>query len=142
MRYYLDTNILVFLSTKRVQDEFTAEVLDIVSGYTDILLASTACVQEFIHLLQIEKFTPRYLREGLCAENVIEWLKTCNVEIVPVTEKHLQTYAALPMYADHRDPNDRIIVAQAIADHVPLISSDRKFNHYVKSGLDFIFNER
>ena len=36
----------------------------------------------------------------------------------------------------------RIIMAQAITDHVPLISSDRKFTHYVKSGLNFIFNER
>ena len=142
MRYYLDTNILVFLSTRQSDDSLSAEVLEIVFGYSDILLTSMACIQEFIHLLKIEKFPPRYLREGLCAENVIEWLKTCNVTIVPITEKHLQTYAALPLYSDHRDPNDRIIVAQAITDQVPLISSDRKFTHYVKSGLNFIFNER
>lgn len=63
MRYYLDTNILVFLSTRQSDDSLSAEVLEIVFGYSDILLTSMACVQEFIHLLQIEKFPPRYLRE-------------------------------------------------------------------------------
>ncbi len=46
------------------------------------------------------------------------------------------------MFDDHRDPNDRLIVAQAISDRVPLISSDRKFERYRNYGLDFMFNER
>lgn len=142
MRYYLDTNILVFLSTRKDEDCLSAEVLEIVFGYSDILMTSTECVQEFIHLLQINKFPSHYLRNELNAENVIGWLKTLNIDIIPVSEKHLQTYAALPLYDDHRDPNDRLIVAQAITDQIPLISSDRKLSRYVKNGLNFIFNER
>lgn len=46
------------------------------------------------------------------------------------------------LYDDHRDPNDRLIIAQAISDQIPLISSDRKFSRYERYGLDFIFNER
>lgn len=60
----------------------------------------------------------------------------------PLTERHLDTLAALPLYDDHHDPNDRLIIAQAIADRVPLVSSDQKFARYVRHGLDFIFNER
>ncbi len=143
MRYYLDTNIFVFLSYPKGMSELSAEVMDIVTGYTDILLTSTVVVQELIHLYQIGKLPLRTKSDVTSAEEVLAWLHdTLNVTIVPVTEKHLQTYAALPLYSDHRDPNDRIIVAQAITDHVPLISSDRKFTHYVKSGLNFIFNER
>ncbi len=35
-----------------------------------------------------------------------------------------------------------MIIAQAISDKIPLVSSDHKFGRYVKFGLDFIFNER
>ena len=41
-----------------------------------------------------------------------------------------------------QDPGDRIIIAQAIADHVSLVSSDRKFNRYKKNGLEFLYNKR
>ena len=61
---------------------------------------------------------------------------------VPVTEKHLDDYEALPMYEDHRDPNDRLIIAQAISDRTALISSDHKFKLYEKYGLEFFFNKR
>jgi PIN domain nuclease of toxin-antitoxin system len=64
------------------------------------------------------------------------------IEVIPVTVKNLKEYAKLPMLGDHRDPNDRLIIAQAISDRVPLISSDRKFAQYARYGLDFIFNER
>lgn len=48
----------------------------------------------------------------------------------------------LPMYENHRDPNDRLIIAQAMSDKISLVSSDRKFEQYTKYGLDFIFNRR
>ena len=43
---------------------------------------------------------------------------------------------------DHRDPNDRLIIAQAISDRATLISSDRKFDRYERYGLQFMFNKR
>ncbi len=40
----------------------------------------------------------------------------------------------------HRDPNDRLIIAQAITEKMPLISNDTKFPKYTRFGLDFIPN--
>ena len=40
----------------------------------------------------------------------------------------------------HTDPFDRMIIAQAIAEKIPLISSDQKFSKYKKIGLDLIKN--
>jgi len=56
--------------------------------------------------------------------------------------EHLETLSCLPFYPDHRDPFDRVIIAQAITEKIPIISSDRKFHNYVKHGLDFVFNKR
>lgn len=48
----------------------------------------------------------------------------------------------LPFFDDHKAPNDRLIIGQAISDKTILISSDHKFERYVKYGLNFIFNKR
>ena len=64
------------------------------------------------------------------------------IDIVPVNRLHLLQYAALEAVAGHKDPNDHIIIAQAISDKIPMISSDRMFKEYVRQGLEFVFNKR
>ncbi len=70
------------------------------------------------------------------------WLADLGIDIVPVTVRHLHQLARLPLSDDHRDPNDRLIIAQAISDRTPLVSSDRKFYKYERYGLELVFNER
>ena len=41
-----------------------------------------------------------------------------------------------------RDTTDHLIIAHAITEHLPLISSDGKFDFYCNQGLDFIFNKK
>jgi PIN domain nuclease of toxin-antitoxin system len=43
---------------------------------------------------------------------------------------HVDTYAKLPVYEDHRDPFDRMLIAQAMSEDLTLISSDRRFREY------------
>ena len=77
------------------------------------------------------------------AQGIIAGLKDAGIEIVPFTEKHLSTYAGLDIDSTkNKDPNDHIIVAQAISDKIPLISSDQDFKNYTSQGLDFIFNKK
>jgi PIN domain nuclease of toxin-antitoxin system len=69
--------------------------------------------------------------------SIDEW----NITIKYVTKEHLLTFAALDRVERHNDPNDRLIIAQAITEKLPLISSGRKFEHYRKQKLDFIYNK-
>ncbi|NET00111.1 MAG: type II toxin-antitoxin system VapC family toxin [Sphaerospermopsis sp. SIO1G1] len=41
---------------------------------------------------------------------------------------HITVVAKLPFH--HRDPFDRILIAQAIVENIPIISADRKFDAY------------
>lgn len=43
---------------------------------------------------------------------------------------------------DNTYPSDHIIIAHAITNRMPLISSDHKFKFYTKQGLDLIFNKK
>ena len=49
-------------------------------------------------------------------------------KILPIERKHLIALSGLELI--HRDPFDRIIIAQAIAEKMPLVSSDKVFTLY------------
>ena len=140
----MDTNILAFIWDSPT-DNISDEVRMVISDYGNVLYTSSVCVMELIHLFQIGKLEIRKQRKsGLTslASLVFEWLHELGVSMVPVTEKHLKLLAELPLYTGHRDPNDRLIIAQAICDKATLVSSDRDFSQYTKDGLDFLFNRR
>ena len=140
MRVYLDTNILAFLllGNWQVSDD-TQAILD---DYDNVLMSSVVCVDELIHLCQIGKIPISKKSPIKSPSDITEWLDVNGIQIVGVDKKHLDEVSCLHLYEDHRDPNDRLIIAQAISDRTPLISSDRKFERYKKFGLDFIFNKR
>jgi PIN domain nuclease of toxin-antitoxin system len=47
---------------------------------------------------------------------------------LPITVEHAQAAGTLP--GPHRDPFDRMLIAQAHADRVPIISVDEAFDAY------------
>jgi len=47
---------------------------------------------------------------------------------LPITPLHAWQVRALPVH--HRDPFDRLLVAQAISEQLPIITADARFNDY------------
>lgn len=143
MRYYLDTNILVFLRTSNLS-EISREVQYILQDYDNRLYTSSVCIHELIHLCQIGKVSEckGHKRTPVDVSEIILWLNDAGIKIQYVSEKHLQTLAELPLKKDHHDPFDRLIIAQAIADGISIITSDRQFAYYQRYGLKLMFNER
>ena len=50
--------------------------------------------------------------------------------LLDIREAHLLVYASLPQVKDHRDPFDRLLIAQALAENLPFVSRDAKFASY------------
>ena len=48
--------------------------------------------------------------------------------VLPIRASHITALAALPDL--HRDPFDRVLIAQAVAEGLPLITSDRQIRSY------------
>lgn len=48
--------------------------------------------------------------------------------ILPITVTHASVVATLPFH--HRDPFDRLIVAQAVVEQMPVVSSDAALDAY------------
>ena|SRR5947209_15965509 len=59
-------------------------------------------------------------------------LENTSLEFLPIRRPHLKRLAQLPLY--HRDPFDRLLIAQALEQDLTVVTSDRIFARYgVKS---------
>jgi PIN domain nuclease of toxin-antitoxin system len=138
MRYYLDTNLLVFILFD-IHDEIDRDVSAILKDYSTVLYASSVSIKELILLFKIGKL--KFLRYKSEYDLLTE-LKRAGIEIVFFNEHHFGKYAKLQIREDHKDMNDHAIIAQAISDRILLVSSDHKFKSYVSQGLNLVFNKR
>ena len=59
---------------------------------------------------------------------VQEYITTREVELIPIDLRHLSVYSSLPLH--HRDPFDRMIIAQATALDLPIVTSDPNYAAY------------
>ena len=55
-------------------------------------------------------------------------LATNQFRILPIAPKHAAALTSLPFH--HRDPFDRLIIAQAMVEQIPVISGDEAFAAY------------
>jgi len=139
-RYYLDSNIVCFVAEDEKMPELTAEVRAIIRDHGALKFVPSKCVEELIYLFQAGKIK---VKRWKSAEDIVGYIEDeLSYGIVYVDRSHLRKLAELPLFPDHRDQTDRIIIAQSIVDRIPIISSDEKFHDYKRSKLNFIFNER
>lgn len=60
--------------------------------------------------------------------NLFDRLLGAGVELLPISPHHADHVGALPLH--HRDPFDRLLVAQAFCDRLTLISGDADLHRY------------
>ncbi len=139
MRLYLDTHILAALlvSDKSTIDRDTWEIL---TDYTNVLYTSSVCINELIHLMQNGRVIMG--KEWRKDESIVERIEDFGIGIAPIGAAHLKQVESLPLVERHNDPNDRLIIAQAICDKATLVSSDLQFTRYRKHGLLLHQNKR
>jgi len=56
--------------------------------------------------------------------------------ILPFTARHAMRLYDLPLH--HQDPFDRMLIATALAEGIPLMSADDSFPSYTDAGLNLI----
>ena len=121
MKILIDTHtFLWFINDSPNLSSNAAELLE-----SDVdLLLSIACLWEIAIKVNLKKLTLPDAYETFIPQQI-----TLNsLEILPVTLEHLTVVAKLPLH--HRDPFDRLLIAQAIAEDIQIISADTKFDSY------------
>ncbi|MBN9213994.1 MAG: hypothetical protein ABS62_13180 [Microbacterium sp. SCN 70-200] len=120
--FLLDTHIWIWMleDSPRLQGIQRATVEDAENS----LLLSVASVWE----MSVKTHAGRLTSPLRTAAHFREQLELTNVELVPIEFEHAVTAGALPPH--HRDPFDRMIVAQAQTLGVPIVSADAKLSVY------------
>ncbi|MDB5388093.1 MAG: hypothetical protein JWM11_3739 [Planctomycetaceae bacterium] len=51
-------------------------------------------------------------------------------EILPIETRHTSRVSTLPHFKGHKDPFDRLLIAQSLSDGLPIVSVDTQFDTY------------
>jgi len=100
------------------------QIRDVIEISADKVYLSMASLWEIAIKLNIEKLTLDYDFLALS-----ELLKQLSIQTLNITFTDLQIYRTLPIH--HRDPFDRLIIAQAQNRSLSVISKDANFKQYI-----------
>lgn len=140
MRILLDTCIVIHLALE--PEMLSRDVFALLYDYDNQLYTSMESVKELIVAFRRKGVGRRLWKKE---DDIISYIKDeLNIGILPIHEEHIHTYAQLTINEaqGHNDPSDHIIIAHAITERLPLISSDHKFDFYISQGLSYICNSR
>jgi PIN domain nuclease of toxin-antitoxin system len=59
---------------------------------------------------------------------VVDQMRANGIELLGILPKHCAIVVSLPFH--HRDPFDRLLIAQALVEQVPIVSADASFDAY------------
>jgi PIN domain nuclease of toxin-antitoxin system len=93
------------------------------------LLLSTASLWEIAIKVNLQKLTLPDAYEIFIPHQI----QINSIEILPIQMSHLAVAVKLPLH--HRDPFDRLLISQSIAEQTPIVSIDQKFDSYAVDRL-------
>jgi PIN domain nuclease of toxin-antitoxin system len=126
--FLLDTNAFLFLvsRTDRLADRRMARLEE------EQRLVSQVCAIEIAIKLGLGKLDlpPPFATSFSYAFS--EAIEVAGADLLPIEMAHIEALRHLPLH--HRDPFDRLIIAQALAENLTVVTRDRVFALY--PGLD------
>lgn len=122
MKLLLDTHTFIWWDSEPTR--LPPRVLALCQDRQNVLLLSAVSIWEMQIKLQLGK-----LRLALPLREIVEsQQRTNHVEILPIALAHVLALEDLPVC--HKDPFDRLLVAQAIVEEAVLISADPNIAKY------------
>ncbi len=123
MRFLLDTHTFLWFVLNDPQLSPNALQLVIEPGH-DILISPASYWE-----IAIKVSLGKYQIPGPFQAWMEQQIVANAFQILPITIAHTATVTTLPFH--HRDPFDRLLVAQALTEQILIISADRVFDSYL-----------
>ena len=118
MKILLDTHIFLWMLTspERLNDKRRYEL-------------ETPANEVFLSAMSIAELMIKHAIGKIQVEfDPLEMAKEMRLEILSFSGDHAMLLGKMPLH--HKDPFDRMIIAQAIVNRLPLMSDDPKFQAY------------
>ena len=121
-RVLLDTHSFLWFVTEDPKLSAAAERIIAEGGNEPIL--SAACVWEIAIKVSIGRLPIPAPLDSFIPEQ----LRINRISLLPIELRHLFEIPRMPLH--HRDPYDRLLIAQAIVEGLPVLTADPAFDKY------------
>ncbi|MEO0768881.1 MAG: type II toxin-antitoxin system VapC family toxin [Cyanobacteria bacterium J06649_4] len=121
MSFLIDTH--AFLWYIQASERLSQKAEDILEDHNQSLYFSIASLWEIAIKMGVGK-----LKIDNSFHELESLLSSLSIEILPITFADTETYLSLPIH--HRDPLDRILIAQVMNRSLSMITADSAFNAY------------
>jgi Uncharacterized protein conserved in bacteria len=121
MKLLLDTH--TFLWFINDSPELSSSAADLLESDVDLLL-STASLWEIAIKVSLNKL----MLPDSYEQFIPQQITVNNIEILTITFEHLTVVSSLPFH--HRDPFDRLLIAQSISENLQIVSVDTQLDRY------------
>jgi len=122
MKVLLDTHVWLWMQAE--PEKLGAVARELIDDEQNELLLSAASVWE----IAIKVGAGRLRLPEPVTRYVPSRMQSSGVSALTVSHAHAAGVAALPSH--HKDPFDRLLVAQALVESVPILSSDAQLDAY------------
>ena len=122
MRVLLDSHAFLWVATE--DDRLPGAVRDLIADMRTKVVVSVATTWE----LTLKALGGRLALPAPPAEHFADHIDEFGYELLPVHQRHVAALQELP--AIHRDPFDRMLVAQALVEDLDLVSGDERIRQY------------
>ena len=126
MRILLDSHVFIWVKSapENLSDEARAAIID---PANDVYISVASAWELWLkHAKKPIVAVAPILNGG--AASFLEACKESGIAVLEITLEHAATAAALPLV--HRDPFDRMLIAQAQTENIPINSNERAFASY------------
>ncbi|XGV94596.1 MAG: type II toxin-antitoxin system VapC family toxin [Leptolyngbya sp. BL-A-14] len=122
MKLLLDTQaFLWFVLNDRALSRVACDL--IVDPLNDILLSPASCWE-----IAIKVSLGKYKIPTSFETWIEQQIQVNELELLPIKVAHIAAIVAMPFH--HKDPFDRLLVAQALTEKIPIISVDAVLDQY------------
>jgi PIN domain nuclease of toxin-antitoxin system len=122
MKLLLDTQVWLWMA--EAPDRLSPAVRRLVSPTGNQCFLSAVTVWEIAIKYRIGKLR----LPAIPAVVVPQWMERSDVLPLPILHRHALQVATLPLH--HRDPFDRLLIAQAQLENLTVLTTDRNFERY------------
>lgn len=139
MRILADTHIFLWYAKER--HKLSHDVLALFDDYENEFCISSETLKELVLLWNKKPHIRKWWRTAKdLVRSVDEYY---GFTVLYLHKEHYETYATLQINEaqEHNDPSDHVIIAHAITNRMPLISSDTRFPFYQNQHLELIVNK-
>ena len=131
--YLLDTHTLIWSIID--ESKLSNLVLEILQNIDNKLFVSAVSFWE----IAIKHGKGKLDLENFLIQDIPDYCRKLKIEQIPLMPDDAINYSNLPFVENHRDPFDRMLICQCIANDCILVSKDAKMAEYKDSGLNCIW---